>query len=172
MKRTFSLSLILFGLMVLLALSTVWAKEKEGNSLSEELAVPRVVRSPEAGKQMKRKNGKDNKKAVEDAQAKVKSLSGSTKFRRSAPAASCSEVVTIATSLTDLAKSFPTSPKVPGLSGQITSSSASLTCTENEKTSLKGLDSKFQAALTEITKALTEAQKELGLTDSGVKINR
>ena len=102
----------------------------------------------------------------------MKSLSGSTKFRRSAPAASCSEVVTIATSLTDLAKSFPTSPKVPGLSGQITSSSTSLTCTENEKTSLKGLDAKFQAALTEIAQTLKEAQKKLALTVSEVKNNK
>merc|ERR1712218_453499 len=67
---------------------------------------------------------KTNKNAVEAARAKVKTLSGnSTKFRRSAPAATCSAVVTIATDLTNLAKSFPTSPKVPGLSQQITNSS-------------------------------------------------
>ena len=101
----------------------------------------------------------------------MKTLSGSTKFRRSATpaAASCSEVVTIATTLTNLAISFPTSSKVPVLSLQITSSSASLTCTDAQKTSLKGLNSKFQTALTEITKALTEALKELALTVAQVK---
>ena len=83
MKRTFSLSLILFGLMVLLALSTVWAKEKEGNSLSEELAVPRVVRSPEAGKQMKKKNGKGKKRSGKKKTAnKAGKKAGKGKKRR------------------------------------------------------------------------------------------
>merc|ERR1711881_639179 len=50
-----NLSLILFGLLVLLALSAVRGEE-EGNSLSEELAEARVVRSPDA-KRRKRKGG-------------------------------------------------------------------------------------------------------------------
>ena len=102
----------------------------------------------------------------------MKTLSGSTKFRRSAPAASCSAVVTIATKLTDLAIKFPSSPDILGLSLQITTSSSSLTCTAAEKTSLQGLDSKFKTALTEIGKALKEANKELGLTVAEVKINK
>ena len=99
----------------------------------------------------------------------MKTLSGSRKFRISAPAATCSEVVNIATKLINEVVQFPTSPKVPGLSQQITNSSAT-SCTDTEKNSLKGLDSKFQTALTVITKALTEAQKQLGLTE--VKINK
>merc|ERR1711881_317236 len=50
-----NLSLILFGLLVLLALSAVRGEE-EGNSLSEQLAEARVVRSPDARR--KRKGGK------------------------------------------------------------------------------------------------------------------
>ena len=97
----------------------------------------------------------------------MKTLSGTTKFRRSAPAASCSEVVTIATKLTELAIEFPLSSDIPGLSLQITTSS--VTCTDAEKTDLKGLDSKFQEALTEIAEALKEAKKELGLTEVKIK---
>merc|ERR1711881_328570 len=47
-----NLSLILFGLLVLLALSAVRGEE-EGNSLSEELAEARVVRSPDARRRKK-----------------------------------------------------------------------------------------------------------------------
>ena len=59
MRTAGSLSLILFGLLVLLALSAVRAEEEE-NSLSEELAEARVVRSPEAAKKKnKRRNGRN-----------------------------------------------------------------------------------------------------------------
>merc|ERR1712010_49130 len=70
MKSSLSLSLIIFGLLVLLALSAVWAKEEKGNSLSEELAEPRVARSQEAGKRMKKKmkrNGKGKKRMTKKA---------------------------------------------------------------------------------------------------------
>merc|ERR1712001_429064 len=49
-----NLSLILFGLLVLLALSAVRGEE-EGNSLSEDLAEARVVRSPDARKRTRGK---------------------------------------------------------------------------------------------------------------------
>merc|ERR1712165_298170 len=58
MRTAGSLSLILFGLLVLLALSAVRAEEEE-NSLSEELAEARVVRSPEAAKKKRRRNGRN-----------------------------------------------------------------------------------------------------------------
>merc|ERR1711874_175762 len=58
MRTAGSLSLILFGLLVLLALSAVRAEEEE-NSLSEELAEARVVRSPEAARKKKRRNGRN-----------------------------------------------------------------------------------------------------------------
>merc|ERR1711874_487458 len=58
MRTAGSLSLILFGLLVLLALSAVRAEEEE-NSLSEELAGARVVRSPEAAKKKRRRNGRN-----------------------------------------------------------------------------------------------------------------
>merc|ERR1712038_1829748 len=56
--RTTSLSLILFGLLVILALSAVRAEEEEANSLSEELAVARVARSPDAKRRRKMRKGK------------------------------------------------------------------------------------------------------------------
>merc|ERR1712048_672001 len=55
-----NLSLILFGLLLLLALSAVRGEE-EGNSLSEDLAEARVVRSPDAKRKRKRKGNGDNK---------------------------------------------------------------------------------------------------------------
>merc|ERR1712087_501544 len=58
-----SLSLVLFGLLVLIALSAVRADEEEGNSLSEELAEARVARSPDAKRRRKGKKGKKTKKA-------------------------------------------------------------------------------------------------------------
>merc|ERR1711874_840279 len=59
MRTAGSLSLILFGLLVLLALSAVRAEEEE-NSLSEELAEARVVRSPEAAKKKRKgRNGRN-----------------------------------------------------------------------------------------------------------------
>jgi len=58
-----SLSLVLFGLLVLIALSAVRADEEEGNSLSEELAEARVARSPDAKRRRKGKNAKKGKKA-------------------------------------------------------------------------------------------------------------
>merc|ERR1711936_1030309 len=94
-----------------------------------------------------------------------------TTTKKLTSATSCSEVVKIATKLTTLAISFPTSPEVPELSLQITSSSAT-SCTDAEKNDLKNLDSKFQSALTEITKALTEAQKELELGTVGNKYHQ
>merc|ERR1712038_961868 len=56
--RTTSLSLILFGLLVILALSAVRAEEEEANSLSEELAEARVARSPDAKRRRKMRKGK------------------------------------------------------------------------------------------------------------------
>merc|ERR1712183_702714 len=53
-----NLSLILFGLLVLLALSAVRAEEEEGNSLSEEMAEARVARSPDAKRRRKMRKGK------------------------------------------------------------------------------------------------------------------
>merc|ERR1711981_686822 len=50
------LSLILFGLLVLLALSAVRAEQEEEDSLSEELAEARLARSPDAKK--RKRNGK------------------------------------------------------------------------------------------------------------------
>ena len=101
-----------------------------------------------------------NAKAVTAAQAKVKTLSGSRKFRRSAAATSCSQVSTIATKLTTLVIQFPTSPNVAVFSLQITSA-GSLTCTAAEKTSLKALDAQFKKASTEIANCLAEIQEEL-----------
>ena len=101
-----------------------------------------------------------NAKAVTDAQAKVKTLSGSRKFRRSAAATSCSQVSTIATKLTTLVIQFPTSPNVEVFSLQITSA-GSLTCTAAEKSSLKALDTQFQKASTEIANLLAAIQEEL-----------
>merc|ERR1711936_1097809 len=53
-----SLSLILFGLLVILALSSVGAEEEEANSLSEELAEARLARSPDAKRRRKMRKGK------------------------------------------------------------------------------------------------------------------
>merc|ERR1712088_663288 len=56
-----SLSLILFGLIVLLAISAVRAEEEEANSLAEELAELRVARSPDARRKRKNRNKKGMK---------------------------------------------------------------------------------------------------------------
>merc|ERR1712038_1396594 len=61
--RTTSLSLILFGLLVILALSAVRAEEEEANSLSEELAEARLVRSPDAKRRRKMRKGKGKGRA-------------------------------------------------------------------------------------------------------------
>merc|ERR1712087_603047 len=57
-----SLSLVLFGLLVLIALSAVRADEEEGNSLSEELAEARVARSPDAKRRRKGKKARRGRK--------------------------------------------------------------------------------------------------------------
>ena len=92
----------------------------------------------------------------------MKALTGSTKFKRSVAAGSCSKVVEISTKLTDLAVRFPTSPDIPGYSLQITAVS-SLTCTDAQKASLKEIDKKFQIASIEISAALAAVQEELKL---------
>ena len=101
-----------------------------------------------------------NAKAVTSAQAKVKTLAGSRKFRRSAAATSCSQVLTIATKLTTLAIQFPTSPNVQVSSLQITSAGY-LTCTAAEKASLTALDAQFVKALSEIASKLASIQDVL-----------
>merc|ERR1711981_660993 len=62
------LSLILFGLLVLLALSAVRAEQEEEDSLSEELAEARLARSPDAKK--RKRNGKGKGKGKRKGSAR------------------------------------------------------------------------------------------------------
>merc|ERR1711936_907855 len=83
-----NLSLILFGLLVLLALSAVRAEEEEeGNSLSEELAEARVARSPDAKRRRKmkgntNKNRRAKKRRTKKAKKGKKARNGQKKEKR------------------------------------------------------------------------------------------
>ena len=71
-------------------------------------------------------------------------------------------MVEISTKLTDLVPKFPTSPDIPGYSLQITAAS-SLSCTVEEKASLKAIDQKFKEASEQISNALVVVKEELKL---------
>merc|ERR1712141_599423 len=80
--------------------------------------------------------------------------------RRSDAAASCTEVTTIAVSLTTLVLDFPSSPDVLVFSATIIASST-VVCTDEEKEALAAVDEAFDEALAHLDEALEAAQSQL-----------
>ena len=94
---------------------------------------------------------------VNNAQVVVKALSASRKRKRAA--ASCTEVNTVAGTLTALVTEFPWSPQVLVYSAEITASS-NLVCTDAEKVSLVEMNAKFDKAVDTIVTAIWAAQEQ------------
>ena len=81
----------------------------------------------------------------------------------------CSQLVTVARRLTELALNFPSSPNIPVISVQITAAS-SVVCSADELESLTSLEGAFEDAVANIVEALEAIQEQLttltGSTDS------
>ena len=100
---------------------------------------------------------KKNEDAVRAAKAAVKALASS---RRTRTASSCTEVVTLAGKLSDLASQFPSSPKIIIYSEKI-SKASSVTCSEEEKASLTVMETKIEEAAANIAKEVEVMQEQL-----------
>ena len=87
----------------------------------------------------------------------MKALSASRKRKRAA--ASCTELNTVAGTLTALVIESPGSPQVLVYSAEITASS-NLVCTDAEKVSLVEMNAKFDKAVDTIVTAIWAAQEQ------------
>merc|ERR1712241_455583 len=101
-----------------------------------------------------------NAAKVTEAQAVVKTLAASRRARRQVAAANCSEVSTVAVTLTTLVIDFPSSPEVLVLAAVIIASS-SVVCTADEKTALAAVDAAFEEAVDHLTEAIEAGQSQL-----------
>ena len=102
-----------------------------------------------------------NAAKVTEAQAVVKALAASRRDRReTATAASCTEVATIAVTLTTLVITFPSSPDVLIYSATIIASS-SVVCTADEKTALAAVDAAFDEAIDHLNEGIEAGQSQL-----------
>merc|ERR1712051_596148 len=118
-----------------------------------------------------------NSDAVADAQAKVAELaaSASRRVRRSGrEEESCTSVTTLATTLTALVISSPSSPDVLVLSTQISATTVTV-CTAEEAAALTELDSAFEDAVSTLVEAFDAVQEQLltltGTTASAAAIS-
>merc|ERR1711874_394407 len=93
--------------------------------------------------------------------AKMSSLAGSSSGRRRmrATAASCAEVISKSEIVISYANSFPSSSKIYTISKEI--SSASVTCTEAEKSSLTTQVTSMESAITQVSNALVAVQEQI-----------
>merc|ERR1739845_157422 len=103
-----------------------------------------------------------NSDAVSDAQAKVAELaaSASSRVRRSGRQETCTSVTTLATTLTALVISSPSSPDIVVLATQISSTTVTV-CTADEAAALANLDSAFEDAVSTIMDAIDSVQEQL-----------
>merc|ERR1712119_258811 len=101
-----------------------------------------------------------NAAKVTEAQAVVKTLAASRRARRQAAAANCSEVNTVAVTLTTLVNDFPSSPDVLVYAGIIIVSST-VVCTDDEKAALAAVDAAFEEAVDHLNEAIEAGQSQL-----------
>ena len=97
----------------------------------------------------------------------VKEMAASRRMKRSEPAASCTEVNTIAIELISLVKSSPASPQILDFADTIIAST-SVVCTEAEKASLLELDAMFEEAVARLVAEIKSAEDALGITTGSV----
>ena len=95
---------------------------------------------------------------MNDAHVVVKSLTASRRRKRAA--ASCTEVNTVAGTLTALVIENPGSPQVLVYSAEITASS-NLVCTDAEKVSLGEMNENFERAVDTLLTAISAAEEQL-----------
>merc|ERR1711874_589427 len=102
-----------------------------------------------------------NNASMTAAKAKMSSLAGSSSGRRRmrATAASCAEVISKSEIVISYANSFPSSSKIYTISKEI--SSASVTCTEAEKSSLTTQVTSMESAITQVSNALVAVQEQI-----------
>jgi len=101
-----------------------------------------------------------NAAKVTEAQAAVKALAASRRVRRAVAAASCTDVNSVAITLTTLVIDFPSSPQVLVYSATIIASST-VVCTAAEKVSLAEVDAAFDEAVDHLNEAIEAGQSQL-----------
>ena len=112
-----------------------------------------------------------NADKVKEAQAVVKALAASRRMKRQTTAASCSEVNSVAITLTAMVFEFPGAPEILVLSAAIISfPSSSVVCTEDEKAALAAVDEAFDDAVGHLDSALEAAHSQL-LTLTGATLS-
>lgn len=87
-------------------------------------------------------------------------MAASRKMERSEPAASCTEVNTIAIELTTLVMNSPASPQILVFSDTIIAS-RNIVCTEAEKVSLSEVDPMFEEAVGRLETTIEYFQQQL-----------
>merc|ERR1712045_177354 len=103
-----------------------------------------------------------SKAAMDDAKAKVKKTTGSSKAPRRvrAAATTCAEFITLVEKITKLALDFPASPMVATVGADIVAS-ADPTCSDAEKASLVTAEAGLEEAAAAVEDAYNEAQATL-----------
>merc|ERR1711997_1391035 len=101
-----------------------------------------------------------NAAKVTEAQGAVKALAASRRVRRAVAAASCTDVNSVAITLTTLVIDFPSSPQVLVYSATIIASST-VVCTAAEKLSLAEVDAAFDEAVDHLNEAVEAGQSQL-----------
>merc|ERR1711997_1206431 len=101
-----------------------------------------------------------NAAKVTEAQGAVKALAASRRVRRAVAAASCTDVNSVAITLTTLVIDFPSSPQVLVYSATIIASST-VVCTAAEKLSLAAVDAAFDEAVDHLNEAIEAGQSQL-----------
>ena len=98
------------------------------------------------------------------AQAAVSTLAGSRRVRRSdttgTSLGSCTAVVDVSITMLTLVTDFPTSPDIVTMAANIVAST-SVTCTADEISSLEGLATSFEEAITHLAEAIEAIQEQL-----------
>jgi len=102
-----------------------------------------------------------NNATMTAAKAKMSSLASNStrRIRTRATAVTCAEVITKSKTVISYASSFPSSSKIATIAREI--SSASVTCTATEKTSLKTQVTSMESAILTVSSALTVIQEQI-----------
>lgn len=99
--------------------------------------------------------------AVKSVSNKTASLTASSRIVNwNFTISNCSEVITYATKLADVASSFPSSPMISTIAEKITST-GSISCSDEEKASLMTVQTSLDSAVTTIENALEAVQEQL-----------
>jgi len=126
----------------------------------EDEAVPMISACSKDTTKLKEKAAQlnSNKKAMTEAQAKIKKTTGSRKVR--AVATTCEAFIKLVEQLVKVASKFQASPKIVTIVKDITDS-ADPTCTDAQKNSLKEQESAVDKAAKRVEKAFNNAQTQL-----------